>query len=946
MEILSLVLAGAVSGAVYSLLAVGLVLSYSTSRIFNFGHAATAFASAYLYYQFHVALGWSTPLTLAVVLLIFAPMMGVVWDRLVFSRVAEADESVKIVAGVGVLIVMPALVVWTTTMIGDVADIGFQDVGEVFQVPGVLPPGNHRIADRLVLTNDQLLVLVASIVCFVALWLLLRFTSLGLRMRMAVDAPALARLRGISTSRVSTLSWVLSFGIAGLAGVLAAPFPGPFGLVSEKYTLALFVAITAAVVGRLRSIPIAFAAGLALGALRNLVVAYVNGDYLGEVGDRIAAIYGLTGSVPFLVLFVALIVLGHESKQRKAGTTSGMTPIPDYTSDLTPVKRAVPVLLRGLLLLTIGLLADAVWQNLIISGLALAVIFLSYTVLTGTGGMVSLAQGAFATGAALTTGAFAAHGVPFPIAAILGILTASVLGALTALPAMRLSGLALTISTLALALLCTNVLFQIGWLANNTLGWSFNPPALGPVDLAGGRTMFIVYFLLALVVALVVTNLQSSSLGRAMIAVRTAEPAAAASAVSPQATRLVIFVVSAAIAGLGGVMLAVSTGSVLSTTNPPHISFVWLATVVVLGVTRPSGAIEAALALTLLPRVLEQGFLGWKGTSDELILQILFGLGAILLAANPHGILAAQDKWARVHRDKKRARAAGADVPAPAATAPAEPTPTPTPAPIRSLTVSVAEPDDRRERGTTRADGARGADPLLEVSDLHAGYGEVEVLHGIDLSVGEGTSIALLGANGSGKSTLCAALAGLVPTSRGSIVFDGEDVTRLSATHRARRGLVLVPESRGVFPSVSVEENLRLWLRTRRERDEAYQSFPSLARRKSQPAGNLSGGEQQMLSLAPFLVRTPRLLVADEPSLGLAQTVSAEIMESLRRMQERGVALILVEEKARDILGVANRVGVLQNGSLPWIRRRVDIDQAQLAAAYLGTANPATLAHP
>jgi ABC-type branched-subunit amino acid transport system ATPase component/branched-subunit amino acid ABC-type transport system permease component len=919
MEFLSLAVAGAVSGAVYSLLAIGLVLSYSTSRIFNFGHASTAFASAYLYYELHVALGWSTPLTLLAVLLVFAPLMGVVWDRLIFSRLVEADESVKIVAGVGVLIVMPALVVWASQRLGALFGLDIQDVGEVFQVPGVLPPGQHRIANGLVLTNDQLLVLVASVVCFAALWVLLRFTPVGLRMRMAVDAPALARLRGINTARVSGLSWVLSFVIAGMAGVLAAPFPGPFGLVHDKYTLALFVAITAAVVGRLRSVPAAFAAGLAIGALRNIVVAYVNGDYLGEIGARIANVYGLTGSVPFVILFVALIVLGHESKQRKAGTTSGMAAVPDYTSDLTRWQRAAPLVVRGVLLLVIGLIANPVWQNLIITGLALAVVFLSYTVVTGTGGMVSLAQGSFATAAALTTGALMGHGLPFLLAAVLGIAVAAVLGALTALPAMRLSGLALTFSTLALALLCTNVLFQIGWLGNNTLGWSFQPPALGPIDLAGGRTMFFVYLLLALAVARLVSNLQRSSLGRAMVAVRTAEPAAAASAVSPQATRLVIFVVSAAIAGLGGVMLAVNTGSVLSTTNPPQTSFVWLAAVVVLGVTRASGAIEAAVVVTLLPRVLEQGFLGWKGTSDDLILQILFGLGAIMLASNPHGILAAQDKWARVHRDRRRARKAGE--------------------PARRL--AVVEPGSCAVEVHAPDDGA-----LLEVVNLHAGYGEAEVLRGINLSIRAGTSVALLGANGSGKSTFCAAVAGQVPATSGRILFDGEDITDLAAPQRARRGLVLVPESRGVFPSVSVEENLRLWLPARAERNTAYEAFPLLARRKSQPAGNLSGGEQQMLSLAPFLVRSPRLLVVDEPSLGLAQGVSAEIMASLRRLQDQGVALILVEEKARDILSVADRVGVLQIGSLPWVRPTADVDPAGLASAYLGTAEPAALTHP
>jgi ABC-type branched-subunit amino acid transport system ATPase component len=170
-------------------------------------------------------------------------------------------------------------------------------------------------------------------------------------------------------------------------------------------------------------------------------------------------------------------------------------------------------------------------------------------------------------------------------------------------------------------------------------------------------------------------------------------------------------------------------------------------------------------------------------------------------------------------------------------------------------------------------------------------------------------------------------------------MFDGEDITHLSAMARVDRGIVLVPESRGVFPSITVEENLSIWLPAKAERAKAYDFFGLLAQRKRQLAGNLSGGEQQMLSLAPFLVRRPRLLIGDEPSLGLAQMVTIEIMSALRHLQSEGTTIVLVEEKARDVLTIADYVGALQRGRLQWIHERAQVQDEHVTAAYLGLSS-------
>ncbi|MEV4289517.1 ATP-binding cassette domain-containing protein [Nonomuraea bangladeshensis] len=930
MQFFSITISGAVSGAIYALLAIGLVLSHSTSRIFNFGHAATAFAAAYLYHQFHVALGWNKWLTLLVIVALFAPLMGWAWDRLVFRRLADAEESTKIVAGVGVLIVVPAFVLLVCAILRDALGIPFQDVAEVYQVPGVLPAQQHQIAAGLVLSNNQLVALGASVLLFVTMWAFLRFTPLGLHMRTAVDSPVLARLRGINTGRVSTLSWVISFFLAAVAGVLAAPFPGPFGLVNDNYTLALFVATTAAVVAGLRSVPLAFLAGLLIGAVRNIVVAYVNADHLGAFGVWAAKVYGLTASVPYAVLFIALILLGHDRRRRKAGTAAtAAKPTPDYRDDLSPFKKALPWIIKSAVVLVPALfLANGIWRQLFIYGFALGIILLSFTIVTGLGGMVSLAQGAFATAAGLTVGLLLANGWHYVPATVVGVLVAAALGALTALPALRLSGLSLTFATLALALLATNVLFKMEWFSNGTAGWSVPRPRFGPIDLADDRVLLIVVFLVVLLLVRMANNLTDSAAGRAMIAVRTAEPAASASAVSPPVTKLLIFVISAAVAGLGGVLAVTVYGTILNTANPPQATFLWLAIVVIVGVRSPGGAIEAGIISAVLPWIMAHGFdlgpISWGGTSNDLIPQVLFGLGAIQLAAQPNGLLATQSMAARHRRDRKRAKLAAQA----AAQAAAQVAPPASPEPA----IEVGEP-----AAPVGSFPAAGRSPgLLELHGVHAAYGEVEVLHGIDLTVREGAILALLGANGSGKTTLCATIAGLVPVTSGRIVFDGEDITALDTLRRVERGLVLVPESRGVFPSITVDENLSIWLPSKADRAKVYEQFESLARRAGQPAGNLSGGEQQMLSLAPFLVRRPRLLISDEPSLGLAQLVTAEIMAAFQRLQQEGTTVVLVEEKARDVLTVADQVGALQTGHLRWVSERADVDEQRVAAAYLG----------
>ena len=236
------------------------------------------------------------------------------------------------------------------------------------------------------------------------------------------------------------------------------------------------------------------------------------------------------------------------------------------------------------------------------------------------------------------------------------------------------------------------------------------------------------------------------------------------------------------------------------------------------------------------------------------------------------------------------------------------------------------------------------AAPLLEVRDLHAGYGPTEVLHGLDFTIEEGSITALLGANGAGKTTTLRALCGMVRTS-GEVLFDGQRISGKATEDIVRLGVAHVPDGRGTFTDLSTEENLRLGAYARRERgslagdyERMYRLFPILAERRHQQAGTLSGGQQQMLAVARALMLRPRLLLLDEPSFGLAPLVVKEIFEVMREInREQKVTILLVEQNAAMALRLADQAHLLETGRIVLSGSSQDLMQDDaVRRAYLG----------
>jgi branched-chain amino acid transport system ATP-binding protein len=229
--------------------------------------------------------------------------------------------------------------------------------------------------------------------------------------------------------------------------------------------------------------------------------------------------------------------------------------------------------------------------------------------------------------------------------------------------------------------------------------------------------------------------------------------------------------------------------------------------------------------------------------------------------------------------------------------------------------------------------------PLLELVDVHASYGSIEVLHGVDLSVPEGSVVALLGPNGGGKSTTLKVISGLLPPTHGDVRMAGRVVNGCSPDELARRGLCLIPEGRGIFPNLTVRENLWMMTQTGASlsavEEVAYTRFPRLGERRKQLAGTMSGGEQQMLAMARALATDPALLLLDELSMGLAPLIVSELYEIVAQVAQEGVSILVVEQFARTVLGIADWAAIMLHGRVTKVGRPAELEE-ELSTAYLG----------
>ena len=234
----------------------------------------------------------------------------------------------------------------------------------------------------------------------------------------------------------------------------------------------------------------------------------------------------------------------------------------------------------------------------------------------------------------------------------------------------------------------------------------------------------------------------------------------------------------------------------------------------------------------------------------------------------------------------------------------------------------------------------------LEIKDLHVHYGKIEAIKGISVTVNQGEIVTLIGANGAGKTTTLKTISGLRPVSSGAIIFDGQDISKMPAHSRVRLGISQAPEGRGVFPGMTVLENLEMGkyhlkmkkAEIEQDLENVYHLFPRLKERASQTGGTLSGGEQQMLAIGRALMARPKVLLLDEPSMGLAPQMIANIFRIITEINKQGVTILLVEQNAQQALSRAHRAYVLETGSITKEANAKDLlNDPHVKSAYLGT---------
>ncbi len=621
-EFLTYVIQGIPFGCVFALVAIGLVLTYKTSGVFNLAFGAQAFVAAVVYYELRVRDDWSTIPALVLVVLVVAPLLGYLLEVGIFRHLRTASALAKLVASLGLLVAVPQFV---GILLG---------TEPTFGVVGIWWDDNavYRFGDYA-LDGKQMAVIVSTAAAVVVLGLLFRYAPIGLRMRAVVESPRMTELAGVDADRVSAFSWMLSSVFAGLAGVLLAPYYADLG--PQNFTTLLIAAIAVAAFARLTSIPLALLGGLLLGILQSLAAGYLPpASVLAQ---------NIRPSLPFVVLFLLLLFWpGLRTAVQTKDPLSGVDPPPSppvaesRSHFLTTATRAFGVVAAAVVILLVMTTFNDRWVGIFTTAAIYAVIFLSITVITGMAGQISLCQATFAgIGAFATAQLVSVLGLAVLPTMFVGALVAAALGALIAIPMLRLGGIFLSLGTLAVALVFDTVLIPRGWVS----GGAQPVRVPRPVGFADDRQFFLLCVVVLVVVAVFVILVRRGTTGRFLAALRGSETAAQSIGINPTRVRILAFSVSAGVAGLGGALLVTQKHIAVTADFSYFQGLFWVVLVVTLMPRTVEGAVTAALGFMLIP-VLVLEPLGLNPAWQF----VLFGLGAITYARHPEGVLEFQKR--------------------------------------------------------------------------------------------------------------------------------------------------------------------------------------------------------------------------------------------------------------------------------------------------------------
>jgi ABC-type branched-subunit amino acid transport system ATPase component/ABC-type branched-subunit amino acid transport system permease subunit len=767
---------------------------------------------------------------------------------------------------------------------------------------------------------DILGVVIALLALAFILWRF-EYGPRGLASRATAANIERAATLGVDVIKESRQPWRIAGALSGFAGVLSVSLSQAAPSVGLDMA-ALTIVLAAVVLARMTSPVWALVTSIALGVLAQGMFW----NFHSQVQFQ--------GSLVVIIGAALLLQRGRTSRAER-DSESVFTSAPEPTKVPRELRNAPGVhgLLRwstavvGIAFLGYPLVTTPRQLSLGVLIIGFMVVGLSVLVLSGWAGQVSLGQlGIAAVGAYVVAIAGGSWHVPLPFALVLGALVGAAVSPIVGLPALRLPGPFVAIMTLAFALAVPAVLLNAE-LLGGALPGSLDRPVLLGLDLSSDRYYYWLSLLVLLGTLAIVAGLRRSRLRRALIAARDNAQAAAAFGLGITRLRLEAFAVSGLIAGLGGGLIAYANSGVETDTFSAGNSAIIFLIVVIGGLSAVTGPVFGATVYGLVQ--LAGSF--WVG--------ILLGpTTLIVLAFGPRGlaglVMALRDAAIRVvmhlqgHdliRLSGKARIAIADRGAQAPVVPvryrlvgdgfgpvegtrlrtvegSEPIPTSAPIDVPAdVPAALAEQVDE-------------ALAVLSCHRLDVAYGGAVAVAGVSLSIAPGEVLAIVGLNGAGKTSLLRALAGLEPAAHGTVTLDGQDVTRVFPHERAARGIAFVPGGAGVLSALTVRDNLVVAGGTDEGISDVFARFPVLGSRADTAAGNLSGGEQQVLAVAQALLRRPRVLLVDELSLGLSPEALQAVLRLIDDLTREGTAVVLVEQSISTAMSIADNALFLENG--------------------------------